>query len=148
MYLRGACMLIDLNGNACNYLHVVLHGIKSHIHIIEIYDGINQYDSDFNSLSRKYICSNRYDEETTNKYETIYNNASKDFIFKMNVKACLYRIPRTFAVAYFKTNLVSPALILMREHIKSYCLDVFSVILEYYSQVIIADLSRYTCVNP
>lgn len=148
MYLQHVSMLVDLNGSGCNCLYALSNGIKFHIHIIRNFDGIKQYNSDFNPLSSKYICGNRYDEETINKYETIYNNTNKDFIFKVDVKASLYRIPRTFTVAYFKTNLVSKdALILMREHIKLYCLDVFLIILEYYSRLIIADLSLYKCVN-
>jgi hypothetical protein len=151
MYLQNVNRLIDLNGNTCNYLFALLHGTNMtlHIHIIEIFDAIKQYDSEFNSLSPKYIRGKKYDKQTINKYETIYNNTTEDFIFKVDVKARLYRIPRTFATAYFKTNLASlDALIIMREHIKPHCLDIFSIILEYYSRAIIADLSRYTCVNP
>lgn len=149
MYLQNVGTLVDLNGNACNYLHALLHGIPFHIHCIQFSADIRQYDSNFNQITTGYICSKKYDAETINKYENMYNTSAKDFIFKVDVKASLYRIPRTFAVAYYKTNLVAKdALILMREHIKLYCLDVFSIILEYYLQAIIADLSMYTCVNP
>lgn len=148
MYLQNIGMLVDLNGNACNYLFALLNGIPFHIHCIQFSADIRQYDPNFNQISTRYICSRRYDKEIVDKYENMYNTSDKDFIFKVDVKASLYRIPRTFAVAYFKTNLVSKdALILMREHIKLYCLDVFFIILEYYSRLIIADLSLYKCVN-
>jgi len=107
------------------------------------------YDKSFNrvlSIKNRVKCLN-------NEYKYEYKKIiMADYCGHVNEYINLYRVPRTFLTTYFDTDIISQNmrqnLAMMYWHIRGeYNADIFSVILDMFTYLVVNDYSLYKCVN-
>lgn len=107
------------------------------------------YDKSF----KKALLSKIGSEYPNNEYRYEYKKITiSNYCGTVDNYINLYRIPCTFLTTYFNTSIISQN---MRRNLamiyghtrREYNVDIFSVILDMFTYLVINDYSLYTCAN-
>jgi hypothetical protein len=107
------------------------------------------YDKSFNKVLSLKMLNKWPNSEYKYEYKKIIMT---DYCGHANEYINLYRVPRTFLTAYFDTDIISSNvrrnLAMICGHIRcEYNADIFSVILDLFTYLVISDYSLYKCAN-